>query len=443
MYEQHQVHRSQRAPRTTLRFTAALSLLALFAAITIGACSSNDGTSCTDGVIRPDGKCEGKCDPSLCVKDNICVNNRCVLECTSHEDCLPDGSQDCLPASEDDTSRQTMTCQPNGKAFGVGLKCPFGNECQGFLSCPQNGVRCDLQQCDGKPETCTIDQDYCAGRAGCTVGKCPNGAACTVLQCKKEECTAPLSCLTKGEGDADAFCTKQDCNADSDCPGGYWCGVTRDPRTVCNSMVPQDVHDAICGSSADACVNAADLGKTDSTFLGQYCILRKTCLKRAECAPCESDLDCSQEPGMHCVAVPGEAMKKRCTRECKADKDCGAAYDCTPIDPNALDKGSTCVPRQGACTGTGKTCEPCVNDTDCGPLDGASYCASFSDGSRGCVNRADVVGAACTKDDDCPVVASGKHAYCDKQNMKCVRIPCSKIEFDPQIGEYCGRYGCY
>jgi hypothetical protein len=143
--------------------------------------------------------------------------------------------------------------------------------------------------------------------------------------------------------------------------------------------------------------------------------------------------------------MPGESQK-RCARPCKTSDDCERAYECVPDDASAPANGGVCIHRFGACTGAGKFCEPCLNDTECGSLTGSMACVIRADGNGGCVDaKADLV--TCTKDDDCPVAPSGKHAYCNIDNTgagKCSVLPCVLYEINPQtMMPYCTKFGCW
>lgn len=398
---------SRRTWPKTFRFVSALSLLALMMVGAIGACTPGDTDAvCLNGFITDEGVCEAKCTPSKCLAGNICIGNRCVLECDAHNDCLDDGTQNCASAIEDDTKRPTMTCQPNGNPWGIGFKCPFGNECASVVSCSTTGERCDAAQCGGVPDACKLDEQACYAKANCNVGKCPDGSACTVFSCSAQECVANLTCITKGDADADAYCTQNGCQADADCPGGYYCGASRDPREICNSM-PKKGNSNLCGkvSINTPCVPASDLGNGNTLFEGPGCILQKTCLKRNECAPCDADLDCSQGIANHCITMPMEAQK-RCAKACNANSDCGRDFACQ----DSGTAGKVCVHKFGACEGTGKFCEPCLDDTSCGPVTGTSVCFTHNDGQRGCGDIA--FPTMCMTSADCPKSPGGEPAFC-------------------------------
>jgi hypothetical protein len=373
------------------RFTLALGLLFVSTAGLAPACGSStrtrpDQEECEDGYIHPEtGVCEGKCTPDKCVADNTCVGNRCLLKCSSHLDCYRDGTQNCAPAVEDDTSAPINACQPNGKTFAVGFGCPFGVECKAFGVCP-SGQSCSLAQCGGMPDSCVKNTEVCGDDPSCTAGKCAaDGTACSVNPCAAAECSS-LICITKGEGDADAYCSKPSCATDDDCAGGYYCGLVRDPHELCGSDPPKG-NNTLCGETDEPCIDASALGQGNSLEEGSRCILRKTCIKRGQCAPCANDLDCSLAASHTCVDVGGQ---KRCARACAVDKDCDPDYACS---------NGACTPRSGACVGMGGFCEPCLNDSDCGGKETSRICFEFSGGQKACI---DTKAGQCTTDAECP-----------------------------------------
>lgn len=355
------------APRSAL----ILGLLFAVPALSLGACGGDDddaagatttttgtgGDPCVGGVLV-DGVCQAKCVPEKCLAENTCVNNACQLKCDSHADCALDGSQDCLDAVEDDTGAAIRTCQSNGKGAGVGLHCPFGVECADpaiyNLNACSDGTKCD-----------------------------PAGEACASGSCQG------LACTGQGEADADAYCTTVDCSADADCPGGYFCAVAR----VCDATSP-----------IEPCIDASAFADGGAGAMpgpgGQQ--LRNMCMKRPACAPCETDLDCSQFAGQRCADQGGV---KVCAQTCGSDNDCFPGYAC--------DATGVCLHKFGSCAGTGQFCEPCVNDLDCGPADGSSVCAVWDNGN-GCFDYG--FPDTCTSNADCPKSPSGKSGECLDEN---------------------------
>lgn len=319
----------------------------------LSAASTSGGDTCVGGVLV-DGVCTAKCDPSKCLENNTCVDNTCQLACDSHRDCFGDGSQDCAPAIEDDTGAAINTCQSNSKGAGVGLSCPFGSECADPMV--WNAHACgDGTKCDPASPSCA-------------------SGACQAL-----------TCTGQGEGDADAYCTSVDCSADTDCPGGFYCGLVR----ICD---PADVQEPCLDASAFADGGAG-------TLPGPAGGLRNMCIKRAACAPCETDLDCSEVDGQVCA---DQAGAKICAARCTKESDCAPGYGCDMTQ-------GVCLHKFGACKGTGKFCEPCVNDLDCGPADGTVSCFA-NDNGAGCFDFS--FPDTCATDADCPTSPSGTHGTC-------------------------------
>jgi hypothetical protein len=373
-----------------------LALLAGLAGAGPMGCGSSSGGAttpfCEGGFVRPvpgktQGTCEGLCKPSLCANPgNVCVDNYCELQCTSHLDC--DEGQDCAPAKEDGTGTAITTCQANGKS-SVGTKCPFGTECASLLTCP-DGSNCDYTQCGGG--TCTLDPVACDGVTGCTAGKCADKSACTVQGCAQSDCK-PLTCLTTGSGDADAYCTLLDCQSDANCPGGYWCDTVSDPHQICGQPAPDP---KLCGTTKEGCVTLSQNAANGTTYSkGQYCTERKECRLRSQCDPCATDLDCSIVAGRHCSSG-------NCLYDCKTDSDCDNGFQCT---------AGECAPRFGSCAGavgTGKFCDPCRNQDDCAK---GYICEELTNGGlRTCLISAGTMD--CTVDSDCPKSPSGLYGAC-------------------------------
>lgn len=363
-----------------LQGAVALTFLAVAGvASTSAGCSSKvDTPFCDGGFVRQaptdtdPGICEGKCTAEKCGSGNTCVDNHCALPCTSHLDCNAD--QDCVAAVEDDTNADIAVCQPNGKGT-IGAKCPFGDECGSQFACP-DGKKCD---------------------PSCTGSDCP----CAADACK------PLVCRSAGAGDAEAYCTLQDCHADADCPGGYWCATVRDPHQICGTTKG---NDNFCGTTTDPCVDPAQDSANGTTFVeGPHCALRNVCAPRRSCAPCSSDLDCSAVAGQHCKQVGAE---KACVRDCRADADCESGFQCSD---------GSCVPRFGSCVGPGTYCTPCRNDNDCGGPTSKLACVSFGGAERVCIDV--TASMSCTSNGDCPTGPDGRHGYCEPTQKKCYLPP--------------------
>jgi len=287
-------------------------------------------------------ECIPECDPALCVVDgdgepvlsddgipvNACVNNECRLRCDSHTDCIVP-NEICAPAIEDDTGAEILVCEATAIPGGVLNPCPHGD---------------------------VGDHD--------------------------DECPEGLLCVPKRKGDADAYCAQPDCITDDDCSPGFYCGVIRDPRRISGTDKGNNVF---CGTTSEDDVDPADLSEDGPLFEGPLCIMRRVCLVRSECTPCETSLDCSYS-GTRCVDVGGE---KRCLAGCDRPGDCALDKECND---------GLCVPRFGRCTGDGETfCEPCVDDLDCGDASNQWACEEVQIGQWACLDY----GFVCSSNDEC------------------------------------------
>ncbi len=342
-----------------LATTVGLSAMAL-AACGSDANSANGGnadagpdvTACT-GITDDAGNCVTKCDDSMCNTGNYCVDNACRLVCTSHLDC-PSGYQ-CLGSGvKDSDASQVHYCAPATQPMGEG--------------------------------------EY--------LWPCPNGT-----ECKNDP---EWLCLGAGAGDADAYCSKYDCQSDADCPGGMWCGVVRDFHKVCgNAAYPAP---GITPDPGD-CVDPANFTASGHTYrLGPMTLLRNMCLPRGYCTECNDDLDCSLVRGNICVKTDPN-QKGYCSRACQGTKSCPweGASTCATVESS---KGDTCNPTYGACVGNKDVCTPCRNDEDCWdaslPTRRACLSNSFT-GERFCVD----LDKACKADADCPKPPeAGKNMQC-------------------------------
>jgi hypothetical protein len=307
------------------------------------------GRKCVGGFLRPDGTCEAKCDPSKCVANNTCVDNKCALKCTSHDQCQK-YSQSCLPANEDDTNASIFVCT-NVPPTEYGDPCPNGNEC-----------------------------------------------------------ALNRFCYSKGPGDALSYCTMT-CLQDTHCPAGYECGFIRLPYSLCGvSGIGNNNH---CGRTDAPCVDPASVPADGSGDIvrGAFCLQQRMCLKKDICASCQTDVDCSWAAlPLDCVDTPesGKRCLLKCTQEtdCDQDKTCQNGY-CTPktgsctgggfcescrfdFDCAHYDGGYACLGNENGFHGAERACidvrlsTPCSSSQDC-PLSAGGQrgsCVNTSQGGR-------------------------------------------------------------
>ncbi len=412
-------------PRIHAHFLRAAAGLGFLAAGMISMPTGCGGVEdpCPGGIIR-NGVCETKC--GACADQNTCVDNRCRLQCTGLDDCAP--GQTCVP-TKDDGGNDVSVCLTSGSA-AFGLACPFAVECTNGIclnggqvcnptacaadpaNCPcppaeciasttscKNGSFCSLVECGGKPEECKRDDAECGDDPDCIVGKCGNGDPCKVSACPAAECK-PMTCNTAGEGDANGYCTLSDCASDTDCATGFTCATVRDPRMICGT---QKGDNKLCGLTTQPCLDPANFGDNGGSFFeGSACLLRKQCVKRDECRPCETDLDCSLFDTHRCIDRPSTG--KICARDCGTDTDCQKDYRC--------DAGS-CIPRyDGGCRATAQKqfCAPCLDDEDCGSKGSTWVCYTISADQKACLDAS--FSDTCVTSADCPTSPSGKKGSC-------------------------------
>ncbi|MFN7131309.1 MAG: hypothetical protein ACK4N5_04460 [Myxococcales bacterium] len=263
------------------------------------------------------------CDPAKCAKNNICVQNKCMLQCTRAMDC-PTG-YDCKLVEE-----QTV-CVANNKKFGPGYfggpcgvngdrdcKAAEGFVCQGPLGDPE--AYCTLGNCTG-------DAD-CPGTYYC--GDVDIGYKQTRKTCLKREYCAPAQTL----GD----CSEPDAVIATDLAGNKFCTRICDPK----AKNP-------CGEGND-CVNVNGGQCWPKPFEG-----KRSCIAPKKfCGRCESQADCPEG---------GLCYKNEFTREKMCLQPCGTGLpNCPTPTPGGRKTGCTTK----ALTGFeewGTQCIPDPNDS--------------------------------------------------------------------------------
>jgi hypothetical protein len=291
----------------------------------------------------------------------------CASQCAAGNQCIDDGSGS----------------GPQCHLVCTGQTCPFGYYCNDGVLSGQAADWC-------APNTTAVSEPD---------GSSPWGTPCLPTKGESSNPACDLAdgfiCYGVSPTDANAFCTIDGCQQDSDCPGGWWCetvntrpnvttakrsfGATRTvckPRDYCASCKMD--HD--CPSAANGtqqhCVALPGSGG-DAAPPGNYCspqcasnadcTLDATCVTQwSVCTPaqgtsCRSDDDCPPASGTYQHCDSGT-----CTPECGSAADCtGTGQKCTSL--------STCQPRAQACVGSGGFCSPCDSDADCTQ---GGYCLS-------------------------------------------------------------------
>ncbi|MES1177176.1 MAG: hypothetical protein ABUL62_22835 [Myxococcales bacterium] len=280
----------------------------------------NAGANGAAGNGSPTGKACTANETCQTAQGEACVDGTCRVPCASHFDC---------------------------QGFGV---CKTSTDGAG-----NSGHFCEL----GKTQP-----------AGQFFTHCPSG---TDAECDSAN---GFFCVSAGAGDLDAYCTT-DCTNDSTCADGYACTpLTRSPCVD------------TCGLKGDAkdrsCIPLAQIGPGKAYQCGKHGVVRSACRPRKFCSTCEVDSDCLAVGNQVCAKDQSGA--KICTELCDLKHpSCpwGNAATCGAWD-SSLGGVATCSHRFGECTGTGKPCEPCLKDSDCGS-NGVCYASQFT-GERWCVD---------------------------------------------------------
>lgn len=344
------------------------------------ACSS----SCPGPVV--DGSCQAKCDDSLCVTGDVCVDNACRPACKSSGDC--DTGQRCL-ALVSDSGKHGSYCVGPSSSASAGPK--TGGACKSSSDCAEStGVRCVGGTCTFTCEShddCVVCKSpgHCASAGSCTGtakdaegnavrtcetdsfprgpgqfgSHCPNGPASSDCDTAND-----FTCVGSA-GDADAYCTKNFCGADADCPPGFFCETVETTAAPCADVCQ------FPGVGSGKCIASTDIGTGKRYQCGALSLLTTECRHREFCTPCDKDSDCLGVRNQVCAKDASGA--KICTILCDDSfNSCpwGSAATCQTTD-DALG-AATCSHRFGSCHGTGKSCEPCVDERDCP----SGYCAA-------------------------------------------------------------------
>jgi hypothetical protein len=243
------------------------------------------------GVLAVTAACTNKtdagpagCDPTQCAAKNECLpdatgaNIQCRLPCTAHTDC-PFNTY-CTPGSPKNYCVRTTVAIPQQSG-------QWGTSCvpsEGYIPNP----------------ACDIDDGF--------------------------------ACHATGTTDALAYCTLFDCQADTDCAGGYYC----------------------------ATINEAPNAHTDKRSFGKT---RAVCLKRAYCSPCAADFDCPIIDGTQSRCATDDVGGKYCATVCDTTSNCPLDASCNGVTDDGTAK--VCKPHAGTCKGDGSLCSPCGSDADC------------------------------------------------------------------------------
>jgi hypothetical protein len=340
------------------------------------------------GVVV-DGVCQDRCHDDACAPGWKCIDNACRAPCSSTASCP--ATQSCDAWETDYGSKGKFCTGPSAPATGrQGAACTKSTDCA-----TEYGYRCVSKAC-----TLTCDVESQCGAVGSCTGAAKDAEGKAVTVCEKDafprgggqygtpcpngdECddAHDFVCVGAGPGDIDAYCTRRYCEGDTDCPNGSFCASVGAAR----GEVPCGSDCGLGGTNASGCVPSEQIGPGKHFACGGLSLVVNVCKHRAFCSECQTDADCRGEPNQICASDGSGG--KICTVVCDPNvNSCpwGSAASCALWD-TALGK-PTCAHRFGSCRGTGKGCEPCVEQSDC--PNGFCTEAQFT-GERYCVDLGD------------------------------------------------------
>ncbi len=187
----------------------------------------------------------------------------------------------------------------------------------------------------------------------------PLGASCAGLD--DSSCGSRL-CLRMDS--ATAYCTRPCDVAGQDCPPGYICRTTSNPRGEHCVMRGASCNDDSDCPSGHRCDTSPGPGEG-------ICYIA---VSRGLCAPCDSDLQCPE--GGACLEVT-DTGERFCTVPC--DNACPDGYSC--MEPEGL--SPQCVPDRLTCGEGRSICRPCRGHAECGGF-GDLCVENFVSGERFC-----------------------------------------------------------
>jgi len=332
---------SRVTPASATRFAPLAPLAGLALAALVLAVPACSGSTKASGPT---------CDSSQCAAGNACID---------------DGSVDATGKPLGPTCHLVCTTQ---------AQCPFNYTCNdGTLPASQNGP--------GQPANWCVENTLLVSQAnpGLWGTPCvPSDGEGTNKACDQSQ---GFACYGQTPTDANAYCTQFNCQADTDCPGGWWCEtVDAQPnvltakrslhktRTVCRPRqycaTCLEDHDCPVDASGTAQHCVADPNGDGNSYCAPGCKSDANCPLDATCgsaypvctpaqgAACKSDDDCPPQNGTFAHCLGGS-----CTPECGSQADCASGQSCGSLD--------VCRPRAGLCKGDGSFCSPCRSDADC------------------------------------------------------------------------------
>lgn len=325
-------------------------------------------------------------------------------ECRSNADCADPGIQrHCV----DD--RCVVTCQLHTHCTGVGTCSGSAVDVEGRAV-----SYCELDTFPRAP--------------GQFDWACPNGNRdCDVA--------SEFRCLARGDGDLEGYCSRLGCEQDDDCPLGSYCNRDGTSNQPCEAAC------GLPGDSSEGCIPAEDIGEGRPFGCGEDGLELRSCQRRSYCSECQTDADCRGLPNQLCARDPSGI--KICTELCDPEASgCpwGTASSCSLTDEDV--GRPTCSHRYGACSGEGRSCDPCIQDRDC---PGGFCSGSLYTGERFCYDRADTCscprGAEFCFGGGCPATPGGLPMNCVPASAGAAPSACYGASVIP--GDETSQLGCW
>ncbi len=401
-----------------MRLRGLTSLLALSAALTLGACGTDPAETPADTATADDVATDsGTTDAGG--TDAATGDTGAGTDTVTGTDAGGDAGTD---AGTDTGTADTGPSCPGA----AGCDCKEDKDCtDGLCAMGADGKSACAKPCT-EAKDCDAATPVCGEVGGKSYCVDANVALCSPCSANAD-CAAPgakdAACVDRGG--AGSFCATA-CKADADCADGYACKDSKDvDGKDTKQCVPKD--DKACG-----CSGWATAKKLETSCFAEGkpgCTGKRTCgdkglsacdaaaAKAETCSGLDEDCDGTPDNGDLCDD------KNPCTKDsCDGKNGCKNEAD----DAAKCDDGDKCTDKDackgGKCGGAAVVCDdanPCTDDS--------------CDKAKGCValpNKATCDDAnACTEKDACAVsLCQGVTKTCDDKN------PCTDDSCDPKKG---------
>ncbi|MFO0684228.1 MAG: hypothetical protein U0234_19400 [Sandaracinus sp.] len=256
----------------------------------------------------------------------------------------------------------------------------FLGRCFEDYQCPGNGAFCRTAD-DGYPGgLCTLP---CTDRTECDDGAVYNlcvtvsgetGSSCAPICRNASDCPSAFTCnpnITLSNGQTVGACVPQ-CGTDAECGGTSQCDAYTG-RCVPQGMVPTAGADNGEACSSDsACRGQNCIEQTASNgYIGGYCIsfCRLPTGYNNTSFFTGTELPSGTCGGDHSICIPNGAASAVddlgiCLRECRADTDCRAGFECVRTVGTSTFSNGWCAPVDCLAGGTCPSGTTCHQGTD-------------------------------------------------------------------------------